>query len=61
MSQTKSKMKQARDVDYWTMTKLALAVGESARLHVAPHDRATHWTDEPIRAQLLSCKLARRN
>lgn len=28
-----------------TMTKLAIAVGGSVRLHVAPQDRVTRWTD----------------
>jgi transcriptional regulator with XRE-family HTH domain len=27
-----------------TMTKLAIAVGGSVRLHVAPQDRLTRWT-----------------
>lgn len=30
-----------------TMTRLALAVGGSVRLHVAPQDQATRWTDAP--------------
>jgi transcriptional regulator with XRE-family HTH domain len=30
-----------------TMTKLALAVGGSVRLHVAPQDRVTRWNDVP--------------
>lgn len=30
-----------------TMTKLAIAVGGSVRLHVAPQDRVTRWNDVP--------------
>ena len=30
-----------------TMTKLAVAVGGSVRLHVAPQERVTRWNDVP--------------
>src|SRR5262245_60787459 len=30
-----------------TMTKLAVAVGGSVRVHVAPQNRVTRWTDIP--------------
>lgn len=31
-----------------TMSRLALAVGASVRLHVAPNDQLTRWHDVPI-------------
>src|SRR5262245_35706483 len=31
-----------------TMSRLALAVGASVRLHVAPIDQRSHWTDVPV-------------
>jgi plasmid maintenance system antidote protein VapI len=33
------------DLTLETMTKLAVAVGGSVRLHVAPQDRVTRWND----------------
>jgi transcriptional regulator with XRE-family HTH domain len=36
-----------------TMTKLAIAVGGSVRLHVAPQDRVTRWTDVPSVANVI--------
>ena len=36
-----------------TMTKLAIAVGGSVRLHVASQDRVTRWTDVPSVANVV--------
>lgn len=34
-----------------SMSKLALAVGASVRLHVAPNDQVTRWHDVPVTAE----------